>query len=62
MPLLVGALSLPIEVGMVLMISPLRSMLRILLVSSTRLITASPMVKWDATLSWPKTPSPRFTP
>ena len=46
MPLLVGVLSLPIEIGMVLTTSPLTRTVSVLVLSSAVAITSSPMVKW----------------
>ena len=61
-PLLVGVLFLPIETGIVLMTSPLRLTVSVLVLSSTVVITSSPMVKCVVTFSWPNNPSPRSTP
>ena len=61
-PLLVGVLFLPIDTGMVLMTSPLRRTVSVLVLSSTVAMTSSPTVKCDVTFSWPNSPSPRSTP
>ena len=62
MPLGVGVLFFPIEIGMVLTISPLRLMVRVLVLSSAVPISESPMVKLAERLRWPNKPSPRSTP
>jgi hypothetical protein len=50
-PLLVGVLFLPIEIGMVLMTAPLRLTVSVLLLSSAVAMTSSPMVKCVVTFS-----------
>jgi len=61
-PLLVGVLLLPIEIGMVLMTSPLRRTVSVLVSSSAVAMISSPMVKCVVTFSWPNNPSPKSTP
>ncbi len=50
-PLLVGALFLPIDTGMVLMTSPLRRTVSVFVLSSMVVMTSSPMVKCVVTFS-----------
>ncbi|CFS35293.1 Uncharacterised protein [Mycobacterium tuberculosis] len=62
MPLAVGVLSLPIDVGMDFTTSPFTRTVSILVLSSAVAITSSPMVKCVCTLSSPNIPSPKSTP